>query len=164
MERYKLKIFRILVIAGLIMILLQIYLLPSQKPYLDLVLVEIYENDWRIAASVEVKQNQSLIYPFVRNVMAKIILIKLQIYGLIESPSDENFQNKESLLTTNTSSTWILKPERSVKKTNFHSNWVIKPWNIYNISNSMKFIVLMLSIYQNHNWQYYNWVSLIIIK
>lgn len=163
MEQYKQKIFRILVITGLFIILVQIYLLPSQKPYMDLVLLEPREMDWQIAPSVKVEQNQSIIYPYIRNVMNKIVMIQLRVYGLNEPPVDDKLIGNESQLKTNTSSTWIVKPEKPAKNLDFHSNWEIKPWKVSNISSSMEFLVVVFLLYQNHDWNIYNWVSLVIL-
>ncbi|MHA2252723.1 MAG: hypothetical protein ACXAD7_20330 [Candidatus Kariarchaeaceae archaeon] len=163
MRDYKLRVVRFLTVAGLLVILLQIYLLPTQDPYLDLALLEPDGNTWTLGSSTSISENTTILYPYVRNVMGKIMMIRLSIYGLADAPVGHSSFTSVNELTSNTTSTRILTPDKEAKSVDFSSNWKITPWVVSNITTSMSQIVIVLKIFQNHIWEIYDWVSLIIV-
>ncbi len=156
------RIFRIFVLVALIIILLQIYLLPDQQPYIDLVMLKPVNQQWQISSSAEVDNNISVVYPFLRNVMGKITLIRLNYYGIEVSPSDYQFNNDNDQLSIDKNPTWSVLPNKPVKNEAFTSSWEIQPWTLYNVTASMKYLIIVLSIFENHKWDMYGWVSLLI--
>ncbi len=147
--KYKEKIFRILILTSIILIILQIILIPPQKPYFDIALLN---NNNKLTNSYTVQNNKTTIYPYVRNVWKKVMLIKLQIVG----SNNTNFNYETYNLTCNKQLVWVILPDKPAKSENFNSNWEITPWKV-NITKYYNFIGIKLYYFDN-TWIYYDYV------
>ncbi|MHA2092076.1 MAG: hypothetical protein ACW98K_14575 [Candidatus Kariarchaeaceae archaeon] len=164
MKPYTLRVIRYLTIFGILLILLQIYLLPKQEPYMDLALLEPTADSWQIASLAYETNNQSIIYPFVRNVMGRIVMLRLNVYGLMEAPSGPDQFTMGNKLRSNETGTKILLPDEKARDPEFSSHWEIQPWLINQTSTSVNFLVVTLLLFQHNEWNFYSWVSLKIIR
>ncbi len=164
MKPYTLRVIRYLTIFGILLILLQIYLLPKQEPYMDLALLEPKGDSWQIASSAYVTNNQSVIYPFVRNIMGHIVMLRLNVYGFMEAPSRSDQFTTADKLRSNETGTKILLPDEKARDPEFSSNWEVQPWLINQTNPSVEFLVVTLLLFQHNEWNFYSWVSLKIIR
>lgn len=154
---------RIIIISTLVIIIIQIYRLPPQDPYMDLVLLEPRDGAWTYAVSINNELNTTSIYPYIRNVMDQVLLIRIEVYGVYNITS-LNFQdNNSTLLETDHSEIYALEPEKRAIDDEFDSLWEIEEWKIYNLTNSMTDMAVVLYYFDQNYWVLYDWVSLDLI-
>ena len=154
---------RLIIISTLVIILIQIYRLPSQDPYMDLVLLQPDNGSWTYAVSAHNEFNTTSIYPYIRNVMDQTLLIKINVYGMWNITS-LNFQdNNSTLIDSDQPRIYVIESEKRAIDEGFDSLWVIKEWTVYNLTNSMTDIAMVVYYYDQIEWILYDWVSINII-
>ena len=154
---------RLIIISTLVIIIIQIYRLPPQEPYMDLVLLQPDEASWNYATSLYNDKNTTSVYPFIRNVMDRILLIKIQVYGIYNLTSIEFSDNNSTLLDTDHSGIYAVEPEKRAIDDEFESLWEIEEWTVFNLTSPMTDIAMVVFHYHQNNWILYDWVSIYLI-
>ncbi len=154
---------RLIIVSTLVIIIIQIYRLPPQDPYLDLALLQPDGDSWIYAASSNKEGNTTSIYPFIRNVMDQTLLVRISIYGIYNITSLDFSANNSTLLDTDQSEIFVLQPEVRATDDGFSSLWEIEEWTVYNLTISMTDIALILFYFDQDAWIFYDWISVKII-
>ena len=154
---------RLIIVSTLVIIIIQIYRLPPQEPYMDMVLLQPNGDSWIYAVSSSNLENTTHIYPYLRNVMDQILLVKVIIYGVYNITSLEFFDNNSTLLETDQSEIFVMQPEVRAVDDQFESLWEIEEWTVYNITNSITDIAMVVFHFDQGTWLFYDWISVKII-
>lgn len=154
---------RLIIISTLVIIIIQIYRLPPQDPYMDLVLLQPDDGSWTYAVSANNELNTTSIYPYIRNVMDQTLLIKISVYGIFNITSLTFYDNNSTLLNTDHSGIYASEIETRAINDEFDSLWVIEEWTVYNLTSSMTDVAMVVFHYDQSNWIFYDWVSIRII-
>ena len=154
---------RLIIVSTLVIMIIQIYRLPPQDPYMDIVLLQPDDGAWTYAVSAINEHNTTSIYPYVRNIMDQTLFVKISVYGMHDITSLEFYDNNSTLLDTDHPDMYVMQPEIRAIDEEFDSLWEIEKWNVYNLTSSMTDIALLVFHYDQNIWILYDWISVTII-
>ena len=92
--------------------------------------------------------------------MDRILLIKIQVYGIYNLTSIEFSDNNSTLLDTDHSEIYVLEPEERAIDDDFDSLWIIEEWTVFNLPNSISDLAVVLYYFDQNSWILYASCSL----